>query len=67
MAALYDQMEPLAASALPVLSAGETGVGKEVVARAFHLSSPCGEAPFVVINCAIIPGDLLATELFGIG
>jgi DNA-binding NtrC family response regulator len=67
MAALYEQMEPLAASGLPVLIAGETGVGKELVARCLHLSSPRREAPFVAINCAAVPGDLLEAELFGIG
>ncbi len=55
----------IAPSGLPVLISGETGTGKELVARAIHGESRRGEGPFVTLNCAVIPGELLEAELFG--
>jgi transcriptional regulator with PAS, ATPase and Fis domain len=49
----------------PVLLQGETGVGKEVFARAIHGSVPSASHPFVAVNCGGLPRDLLASELFG--
>lgn len=53
-------------STVTVLLQGETGVGKEVVARALHQSSQRANEPFIAINCACIPPDLIEAELFGV-
>lgn len=62
---LLNQIYACAATDVKVLIMGESGVGKELVARALHYRSKRNGNPFVKINCAAIPGDLLESELFG--
>ncbi|MGH9662425.1 MAG: sigma-54-dependent transcriptional regulator [Bryobacteraceae bacterium] len=65
MKALRQQMALMAGTNGRVLIFGESGVGKELIAHALHAMSPRAEAPFVEVNCAAIPEDLIENELFG--
>jgi transcriptional regulator with GAF, ATPase, and Fis domain len=66
MAGLLANIAATVRSKLDVLLLGETGTGKEVIARMIHESGPTAGAPFVAINCAAIPTELLEAELFGV-
>ncbi|HOO46749.1 MAG TPA: sigma-54 dependent transcriptional regulator [Deltaproteobacteria bacterium] len=65
MQKLYDQIITAADTDLTVLILGETGTGKELVARSIHSRSDRRSKPFVVINCAAVPENLLESEFFG--
>ncbi|HEY6264422.1 MAG TPA: sigma-54 dependent transcriptional regulator [Candidatus Acidoferrum sp.] len=65
MEKLVAQIERVAASETRVCILGETGTGKELVARAIHEKSPRREQPFITLNCAAVPAELIESELFG--
>src|ERR1700679_3881615 len=64
-ASVLNQVGAIAKSDSVTLIQGETGTGKEVIARAIHNQSLRSHGPFVKLNCAAIPGPLLESELFG--
>jgi two-component system response regulator HydG len=65
MQQLFDVIPEIASSDTSVLLSGETGTGKELVAKAIHAKSPRAQRPFIAINCGAIPDSLLESELFG--
>lgn len=65
MLSLFEQIRIIARSQGPVLITGESGVGKELVARALHAESERADAVFLAVNCAGIPAELLESEFFG--
>jgi len=65
MQAVRDWLTKLAGANVPVLIQGESGTGKDIIARMIHAASPWRSGPWVKVNCPAIPGTLLESELFG--
>jgi len=65
MQRIFEVLPAIAASPSTVLLVGETGTGKELVARTLHALSPRSQGPFIAVNCAALPDTLLESELFG--
>lgn len=65
MVQIRQRIERIAAANIPVLVQGESGTGKDIIARIIHQSSPWNNGPFVRVTCPSIPGTLLESELFG--
>ena len=65
MMKIYEVIKQVAPTKTNILICGESGTGKELIARAIHFSGPNREQPFVAVNCAAIPEQLLESELFG--
>ncbi|GMQ47133.1 quorum-sensing sigma-54 dependent transcriptional regulator LuxO [Vibrio sp. 10N] len=65
MQAVYRTIDSAASSKASIFITGESGTGKEVCAEAIHAASKRGDKPFIAINCAAIPKDLIESELFG--
>ncbi|PYX35180.1 MAG: sigma-54-dependent Fis family transcriptional regulator [Acidobacteria bacterium] len=65
MQALRERLDKVAGANVPVLIQGESGTGKDIIARMIHTLSPWKSGPFVKVNCPAIPGTLLESELFG--
>lgn len=65
MQAVRQRVEKIASANVPVLIQGESGTGKDIIARLVHKLSPWESGPFVKVNCPAIPGTLMESELFG--
>ncbi|MBN1439028.1 MAG: sigma-54-dependent Fis family transcriptional regulator, partial [Anaerolineales bacterium] len=65
MQAVLKEARRAAATSTPVLITGQTGTGKDVLARAIHMMGPRAAKPYIPINCAALPADVIESELFG--